>query len=198
MLFYLGDVPVFYLPILYKTLSPRHYLRWKSQPGFDHRNGPFLKNTLTTDHGDTVYSKLYADYYMKQGAGWGGELHRREGENSRGALFGYTIKETSSTGDRRWALLGQQYHAITSSDSFQARLQLQSDSEFNNNYARSSTFRVTNELVNGAAFTHRFSQATARLSYARLDTATVDRRRFVKDTECADHREPVTQRSFAC
>ncbi len=180
--FYLGEVPVFYLPFLYKSLSPRHWLRWKTSPGFDRRNGPFVKNTLTTEHGETVYSKLYADYYAKQGFGWGGELHRRDGEESRGALFGYTIKETS-TGDRRWALLGQQYQALFSSTSFQGRLQLQSDSDFNNNYARSSTFRVTPELINSGAFTHRFSQATARLSYSRLDTATVDRRRFQKTSE---------------
>lgn len=182
VLFYLGDVPVFYLPFLYKSLSSRHYLRWKTQPGFDQRNGPFLKNTLTTDHGEAMYSKLYADYYLKQGAGLGGELHRRDGEDSRGALFGYTIKETS-TGNRRWAMLGQQYQSILSSTSFQARLQVQSDSDFNNNYARSNSFRVTPELVNGGAFTHRFSQATARLSYSRLDTAAVSRTRFVKTSE---------------
>lgn len=182
VLFYLGGAPVFYLPFLYKTLSPRHYLRWKTQPGFDRRNGPFLKNTLTTDHGDTVYSKLYADYYMKQGIGLGGELHRRDGEDSRGALFGYTIKETS-TDDRRWALLGQQYQTLFSSTSFQGRLQVQSDSDFNNNYARSNSFRVTPELVNSGAFTHRFKSATARLSYSRLDTASEDRRRFLKTTE---------------
>ncbi len=191
-LFYLGDVPVFYLPILYKSLSPRHWLSWKSQTGFDHRNGLFLKNTLTTEHGETVYSKLYADYYVKQGFGYGGELHRRDGEESRGALFGYTIKETS-TGDRRWALLGQQYQALPSSTSFQGRLQIQSDSDFNNNYARSSTFRVTPELVNSGAVTHRFSQATARLSYSRLDTASTDRRRFLKTTESYPRLDVLSQ-----
>ncbi|MBI5246449.1 MAG: hypothetical protein HY923_04660 [Elusimicrobia bacterium] len=192
VLFYLGDVPVFYLPLLYKSLSPRHWLRWKTQPGFDHRNGPFVKNTLTTEHGETVYSKLYADYYMKQGTGLGGELHRRDGEESRGALFGYTIKETS-TGDRRWAVLGQQYQSLPSSSSFQGRLQVQSDSDFNNNYARSSTFRVTPELVNSGALTHRFSQATARLSYSRLDTATLDRRDFDKTTESYPRLDVISQ-----
>ena len=181
VLFYLGDVPIFYLPFLYKTLSPRHYLRWKTQPGYDRRNGPFVKNTLTTDHGDTLYSKLYADYYASQGAGFGGEVHRRDGEDSRGGLFGYTIKD--STNDRRWAMLGQQYQALFSSTSFQGRLQLQSDADFNNNYARSSTFRVTQQLVNGGAFTHRFEQATARLSYSRLDDASVDRAKFLKTNE---------------
>lgn len=192
VLFYLGDVPVFYMPFLYKSLSPRHYLRWKSQPGFDHRNGLFLKNTLTTDHGDTLYSKLYADYYQKQGVGLGGELHRREGEDSRGSLFGYTIKETSTV-DRRWAILGQQYQALSSSASFQGRLQLQSDSDFNNNYARSNSLRVTPELVNGGAFTHRFAQATARLSYARLDSADANRMHFVKTSESYPRLDVISQ-----
>ena len=192
VLFYLGDVPVFYMPFLYKSLSPRHYLRWKSQPGFDSRNGPFLKNTLTTDHGDTLYSKLYADYYMKQGVGLGGEVHRRDGEDSRGALFGYTIKETS-TGDRRWALLGQQYQTLSSSSSFQGRLQVQSDSDFNNDYARSNSLRVTPELVNGGAFTHRFAQATARLSYSRLDAADASRRRFLRTAESYPRLDVVSQ-----
>jgi len=192
VLFYLGDVPVFYLPFLYKTLSPRHYLRWKTQPGYDRRNGPFMKNTLTTDHGDTLYSKLYADYYAMQGVGLGGEIHRRENEDSRGALFGYTIKETS-TGDRRWAMLGQQYQSILSSTSFQARLQLQSDADFNNNYARSNSFRVTQQLVNGGAFTHRFAQATARLSYSRIDDATADRNRFQKTSESYPRLEILSQ-----
>ncbi|UPT73326.1 MAG: hypothetical protein M0D55_15810 [Elusimicrobiota bacterium] len=192
VLFYLGNVPVFYLPVLYKSLSPRHWLRWKSQPGFDQRNGPFLKNTLTTEHGEHVYSKVYADYYLKQGFGYGGELHRREGEESRGALFGYTIKETS-TNDRRWAVLGQQYQALTSSASFQGRLQVQSDSDFNNNYSRSSTFRVTPELVNSGALTHRFAQATARLSYSRVDTATLDRRDFDKASESYPRLDVISQ-----
>ena len=188
VLFYLGDVPVLYLPFLYKSLSPKHLLRWKSQPGLDSRNGPFLKNTLTTQHSDTVYSKLFADYYMKQGLGYGGELHRRDGEDSRGALYGYRIRETS-TNDSRWSLLGQGYQAVGSSSSLQGRLQFQSDADFNNHYARSSTFRVTPELVNGGAFVRRFSQATARVSYSRLDEADLSRTRFLKTRESAPRLE---------
>lgn len=184
VVFYLGDVPVFYTPILYKSLKPKHFLRWKSSPGYDSRNGPFVRNTLTTEHGRLLYSKLYADYYASQGFGYGGELHRREGEDSRGALYGYRIAETS-TKDVRWTVLGQQYQAVTSSMSFQGRLQFQSDSEFNNHYNRSSTFRVTPELINSGAVVQRFSKATARLSYSRRDVATVDRRDFDRQSESA-------------
>ncbi|MBI3564481.1 MAG: hypothetical protein HY079_04715, partial [Elusimicrobia bacterium] len=182
VLFYLGDVPVFYTPFLYKSLSPIRWFGWKSQPGLDSRNGPFLKNTLTTQYSESVYSKLFADYYTKQGFGYGGELQRHKGEDSRGALYAYRIHETS-TGDDRWTLLGQGYQALPSSSAFQGRFQFQSDADFNNAYQRSSTFRVSPELRNDGAFVHRFSNGVARLSYARVDLADVDRRKYRKSSE---------------
>jgi LPS-assembly protein len=100
VLFYLGDVPVFYLPVLYKSLSPVHWFGWKSQPGYDNRNGPYLKNTLTTQYSESMYSKLFADYYTKQGFGYGAELQRHRGEDSRGILYAYSIHETATRDNR--------------------------------------------------------------------------------------------------
>jgi len=168
--FYLGDVPVFYTPILYEQLTPIHAFGWKSQPGYDKRNGAFVKNTMTTQYSTSTYSKLFADYYSRQGFGYGGELERHDGENSRGGLYAYSINETS-TGRQRWGLNGQGFQALRSSTSFQGRFQLQKDPTFNNDYNRSSLYRVTPDLTNEAAFVHRFTNGTARLSYRRLDTA---------------------------
>ena len=195
--FYLGPVPIFYMPFLFKSLSPDHLVRWRTQPGLDGRNGPYAKNTLITSHSESVYSKLFADYYMKQGFGYGGELNRRKGEDSRALLYGYRIKETStwdtdganntrivtSTQAVRWQVLGDIYQSVTSSDSFQGRLQAQSDADFNNHYSRSSAMRVTPDLFNSAAFVHRFSQATARVSWSRYDVADDTRRKYFKTTE---------------
>lgn len=177
--FYLGRVPLFYTPVLYKSLKPRHLIRWRVQPGFDKRNGFFARGTLTTDHGPYVYSKLFADYYLRQGFGYGGELHRRRGEDSRGAVYGYRIEEKHN-GLERWALLGDAYQALPSSFSFQGRLQAQSDSHFNNHYARASHFRVTEELINSAAVTHRTDKVTTRLSYSRRDVAATPSRYVVE------------------
>jgi hypothetical protein len=188
VLFYLGDVPVFYTPILYKSLNPTHWWGWKSQPGYDNRNGPYLKNTLTTQYGIGLYSKLYADYYLKQGFGYGGELQLHRGEDSRGAIYGYRIHEIS-TGKDRWTFLGQGYQALPSSSAFQGRFQLQSDADFNNAYARSNYFRVTPDLRNDGAFVHRFHDGTARVSYARLDIADANRLRYTKSTEDAPRFE---------
>ncbi len=184
VLFYLGRVPVFYTPFLYKPLTKRHWLGWKSSPGLDRRNGPFLKNTLLTQYSDSLYSKLYADAYARQGFGYGGELERHKGEDSRGDLYGYRIHETS-TGDNRWTLLANDYQSLGSSTSFQGRFQIQSDADFNNAYARSSSFRVTPYLVNDGAVVHRFKTGVVRLAYSRLDTADASGRRFLKTREDA-------------
>ncbi|MDE2490318.1 MAG: LPS-assembly protein LptD [Elusimicrobia bacterium] len=169
-LFYLGPVPLFYTPFLYKSLRPIRLLGWKSQPGLDRRNGPYLKNTLTTQYSTSLYSKLFADYYAREGFGYGGELEHHASENSRGALYGYRIHETPNGADR-WTLLGDGYQALPSSTSLQGRFQLQSDPDFNNDYARSMSFRVTPELRNGAALVHRFKNGVARVAYARVDEA---------------------------
>ncbi|HXT02417.1 MAG TPA: hypothetical protein VN915_17220 [Elusimicrobiota bacterium] len=180
--FYLGDVPVFYTPVLYEQLTPIHAFGWKSQPGYDKRNGAFVKNTMTTQYSTSTYSKLFADYYSRQGFGYGGELEHHDGENSRGGLYAYSIRETS-TGAQRWGLNGQGFQALPSSSSFQGRFQLQKDPNFNNDYNRSSLYRVTPDLTNNAAFVHRFSNGTARLSYSRLDTANGTT--FLRSTEDA-------------
>lgn len=180
--FYLGKIPLFYTPILYKSLKSRHTLRWRIQPGYDRRNGVFGRGTLITDHGPHVYSKLFADYYWSQGFGAGAELHRRKGEDSRAALFGYRIREKHN-GQERWALLGDAYQALPSSFSLQGRLQTQSDADFNNHYARSSAFRVTQELINGGALTHQTRMTTTRLSYSRRDLALASKTDFIKQSE---------------
>lgn len=182
VLFYLGDVPVFYTPFLYEQLTPVRFFGWKTSPGFDRRNGAFVKDTLTTQYSTSTYSKLFADAYARQGFGYGGEFERHQGENSRGAVYAYRIHETSTSGDR-WGLLGQGFQALASSSAFQGRFQLQKDPNFNNDYNRSSLLRLTPDLTNSAAFVHRFSNGTARLSYARFDTA--NGMGFAKSTEDA-------------
>lgn len=177
---YIGGVPVFYTPVLFKSLRERHFLRFKLQPGFDRRNGAYLKTTLLNEHGPHLYSKLFLDYYTGQGFGGGGELHRRRDEDSRGTLFGYRIRENQGNKRERWALLGDAYQGLISSVAFQGRFQIQSDADFNNDYARSSAFRVTPELHNSAALVYRRPALTARLSVSRVDIDNGSRAKFIK------------------
>ncbi|MBI4676798.1 MAG: LPS-assembly protein LptD [Elusimicrobia bacterium] len=180
--FFIGPVPVLYLPIFYAPLVDIHLWESKLQVGYDRRNGAFVKTTFITRHSEYLYSRTYVDGYTSQGVGIGGELHRRKGQDARGGLYGYWIHE-QSTGDNRWVAVTDQYQAVTSSISVQARLHAQSDAEFNNHYARSKDFRVTPELVNAAAVVYRLPSAVARLSWSRADVDNGTMRRYVKDRE---------------
>lgn len=166
-LLYLGPVPVFYTPILWKPLNPRPLLRTRFSPGYDKRNGISLRTSTLVSISEAVYGKLFLDYYGAQGPGYGSELHFRASEEARGAVFGYRVKENS--GRERWGVFGDHYQTINSSWAVQGRLQAQSDAEFNNHYARSNAFRLASEVVNNAAIVHRTALATTRLSYSRLD-----------------------------
>jgi hypothetical protein len=193
--FYMGRIPLFYTPVLYKSLKPDHLLRFRVQPGYDRRNGGFARSTLITDHGPYFTSRLFIDYYGAQGLvtegkykrdyygglglGTGGELHRRKGDNSRWDLYGYRIRETKD-GDPRWALLGNAYQALPGSFSIQNRLQMQSDAQFNDHYARSRALRVTPELINSGALVYQRPFATARLSYSRTQVSEQSNQIFVR------------------
>ncbi len=181
VLFYIGPVPVFYLPYLYKSISASHLLRFKFQPGYDHRNGAFLKGTLTTQHSPTWRSKIFLDYFSNQGVGAGGEISHRAGMDSRGILSGYRIKE-DQTSLQRWSVTGDLYQGFLSSFAVQGRLQAMSDPNFNNDYARASPFPVTTNLLNSGALVWRLPQVTSRLSYSREDDA-VSTSTFKKTSE---------------
>ena len=182
-LFYLGKIPVFYMPFFYKSLNPTHTLRWRLQPGYDKQRGFYVKGTLTTQWTDSIYTKLYDDYYSNQGFGYGGELGRNAGMDSRGSVFGYKIKE-AGTVKNRWGYFGGGYQTLVPSVSFQGRLQFQSDPLFTNDYIRSDIFRLTPELINSAALTKIFSNGTVRVAYVRQDIwDPSNSNKFIKNTE---------------
>lgn len=189
--YYLGKVPIFYTPIFYRSLDPNPRLRWRFQPGYDRRSGYYIKGSLTTDHTPTTYSKIFDDYYSNLGIGLGAEVNHNAGEDSRGALFGYRIHE-NGTALNRWGTFGGGYKALTERLSVQARIQVQSDASFSNDYVRSDTFRLTPNLVNSAALTRRASFGTGRLIYSRTDVQDpLDPKGFVKDTESTPRVEAL-------
>jgi hypothetical protein len=180
--FWIGPVPLFYFPIFWKSLNPEHTVPIRFQPGYDRRNGPFVKGTMFRSIDRYTYDKIYLDYYGTQGPGFGNELQRRRGDDDRAALFGYYIREHPN-GEQRWAVAGDVYRVIYSSLSMQGRLQIQSDPRFNNDYARSAVLRVTPELFNSGAFVWRQKKYWLRLAYNRHEEAAADQVHFNKTDE---------------
>lgn len=182
MSFWLGPVPLFYFPIFWKSLDPEHAVPIRLQPGYDRRNGAFVKGTMFRSFGPWTYDKLYIDYYATQGLGLGSELQHHRGEDSRGALFFYHVHENPS-GTERWAVAGDGYKVLVSSLSLQGRMQVVSDAHFNNDYARGSVLPVTPELFNSGALTYRQKSYLLRLAYNRHDEAAANQVDFLKTTE---------------
>lgn len=182
---YVGRVPVFYTPVLWKSLRPKHLLRTRFTPGYDQRNGPFVRtNTLYSLH-PSWQGKLFVDYYGKPGLGLGNELQYHGGEDGRGGLYAYRIKD-ERTDKERWAALGDYFQAVSSSYSAQARLQAQSDPAFHNDYTRANSLRVTQQLLNSVALVRATPLTTTRLSWSRQDDGDAARpTRFLKTTESA-------------
>jgi len=166
--FYAGPIPLFYTPILWKSLNPNRLLRARTIPGYDRRNGPSLRTHTMFSPVVWMQGKLFLDYYGAQGFAQGAEMGFAPSEDSRGGLYGYRIREKHS-GKQRWTVIGNTYDAINSSYSVQGRLQAQGDPEVNNHYVRSNAFRVTPELINTGALTRRTQKTTTRIAYPRRD-----------------------------
>ncbi len=180
--FYVGPIPVFYSPILWRSLKKNKLLRARVIPGWDNRNGGFLRTHTLFSPFVWMQGKLFLDYYSEKGFAQGAEIGFRPDEDHRGALYFYHIKE-DDTRERRWTLLGNTYSAINSTYSVQGRIQAQGDPEVNNNYIRSNDFRVTSELVNGGALTRRTNKTTTRILYSRLDTQDATAKAFQRERE---------------
>jgi LPS-assembly protein len=180
--FFVGRVPLFYSPFLWKSLRKKHLVHTRVSPGYDRRNGAFARTTTLYSFAPWAYGKLYLDYYGAQGPAVGTELQHRPSEDLRGVLYAYRIRETNS-GRERWTVLGSEYATLGSSYAFQGRLQAQSDAEFNNHYQRSNAFRVTPQLDNSAAFVRRGELTTTRISYSRVDVRDPADTRFLREGE---------------
>ena len=180
--FYVGPIPVFYSPVLWRSLKKNKLLRARVIPGWDNRNGASIRTHTLFSPFVWLQGKLFLDYYGEQGFAQGSEIGFRPDEDNRGGIYGYHIKE-NETGDRRWTIIGNTYSSINSTYSIQGRLQAQSDPEVNNDYVRSNAFRVTPELINGGALTRRTNLTTTRILYSRLDLSNVSNTGFQLERE---------------
>jgi len=182
VVFFVGKVPLFYSPFMWKSLDAHRPIKTKMTFGLDRRSGGSARSTTEIPVHPSVFSRLFLDYYTETGAAQGAEVQFKSDEDARGAFYGYRIHENATSGER-WTVLGNYYQKIVSSYSVQGRLQAQSDPDVNNHYVRSNAFRVTPELVNSGALVRQTSLTTTRISYSRLDVRRGLTDRFIRSQE---------------
>lgn len=184
--FFLGKVPVFYFPVLYKPMGGGTPFVSIFRPGYDERNGAFLKSTFVYRINSETRAKLFLDYFAKRGLGTGGELDFRRPEKNVSNISIYRIKEYGLAKDR-WGLSGGFWHRLnrfSESDPSQyygqGFFRVLSDPRVNNDFFRSNPFAISPDEQASVALTRRTNYTVTRLSAYGRETHTYDYSAFKK------------------
>ncbi len=177
LVFWAGPVPVFYWPF-YTRLLRDPYARWHVRPGYNKREGTFLK--LGYDYYgyiDNVDGTLYADWYQRRGLGLGLDLDWTPA-GGKHYLYFYHIAEKSIFQN---AQTGKYYNPdLPRNDNWKLYLDGRQDfagerrllyytnylkqNDFNNDYNEGLTNRVERTLDAYSSFTQTRDDYTLRLS----------------------------------
>lgn len=169
--FYIGDIPILYLPILYKPLGEGTPVISQFYPGFDERNGFYIKSNYTYKLSRYHKIRAYLDYYSKKGFGTGGEFF---GHNSDIFKYNFSYYRINEYGKNPiyWGMNGGIWYNLFSNNvrSFylQSFARLPSDPGFNNNYFRSNPFIISPTRQWDVSFTYKLP-----LSYLRIKTSVL-------------------------
>lgn len=184
--FYLGKFPVFYFPVLYKPMGGGTPFVSIFRPGYDQRNGAFMKSTFVYRVNRETRAKLFLDYFDRRGLGTGGEVDYREPERDIADMSVYRIKEYGLVKDR-WGMNGgywHQFNRFNVSDPAQYYTQgyfrVLSDPKVNNDFFRSNPFAVSPDEQASIAVTRKTNYTVTRLSAYGRETHSADYTSFQK------------------
>jgi len=187
MIFYLGTVPVFYFPVIYRPFAETPF-SLTFYPGYDKRNGPFVKNNIGYKLNKETKITAYLDYFALKGFGLGGEFNFRRPEKNISNISVYQIKEYDSS-DYRWGVNGGYWHAFNnfneSEDSAyyysQYYFRLLSDPKFNNDYFRTNPFAVSDDKQFSVSLTRKTKYTVLRVSAEEKELRDEDNELFLKE-----------------
>lgn len=190
--FFLGRIPIFYFPVIYKPMGRGTPFVSSFFPGYDERNGLFVKSNYMYRVNPNTRVKAYLDYFSRRGVGMGGEFDYRQAEKNITNLALYRIREHGRETDR-WGINGGYWHAFNrfnESDPAQyygqAFFRLLSDPSFNNDFFRTNPFAVSPDKQASVAFTRKTNYTVTRLSaYGRDERSAADPEKFRKAYESA-------------
>ncbi|OGR44130.1 MAG: hypothetical protein A2X35_13105 [Elusimicrobia bacterium GWA2_61_42] len=184
--FFVGKIPVFYFPVVYKPMGGGTPFVTILRPGYDERNGFYLKSSFVYRVNRETKAKVYLDYFEKRGFGTGGELDFRRAEKNISNVSLYRIREYGTSKDR-WGMSGGYWHMFNRfNESDPARyysqgfFRLLSDPNVNNDFFRNNPFAVSPDEQASVAFTRNTNYTVTRLSAYGRETHTADYSAFKK------------------
>jgi len=190
-LFYLGKVPIFYFPVIYKPLGEGTPVISQFYPGYDERNGFYIKSNYIYKFDRYTKLKLFLDFFSKKGLGTGTEFDYFKPDINKTSFSFYRIREYGDKTDR-WGINGGSWLSLNKLNFsgakdlyFQGYFRLISDPSFNNNFFRSNPFAVSSDKQAGASLTYKTMSTLTRISSYVNYTSTKNYEGFEKSYEAA-------------
>ncbi len=165
-IFYLGKVPIFYFPVFYTPLGKATPVMSQFYPGYDSRNGFYIKSTYTYKFSSYTKLKAFVDYFSKKGWGFGGEYYKYNQQDIKINFSYYTINEKGDA-PVEWGANGGMWSKIYSKDRkevyFQSFVRIMSYPDFNNNYFRTNPFAISNDKQAEVSLTYHLGNSYLRI-----------------------------------
>ncbi len=167
--FWIGNVPVFYLPYWWKGIGPGK-LNVHVEPGYNSIDGFYAKTTAIYDFSDYVRTKFLYDYYSIRGSGYGIESTQSIPDRMKSTVYLYTIKEYDveyKTTTNRWTAQSYLWGQLPRDWSAQSEINFSSDESFNESYNSSSWNPVQSEINSNLYFTKRTTYSYTSVGASR-------------------------------
>jgi LPS-assembly protein len=167
--FYIGKIPVFYLPFVTKSLKGGRgfgsRLRLVVEPGYTGTGGFSVKTTVSCALSENSVVKVKYDYFEKRGEGYGGEFNY---VTNGGILniYAYTIKDLLDK-KKRWIFKPNYFQKLNNTWTLRSSAELMSDTNFNNFYSQSDWNRTTNYLKSYASLTRQGKKTNTEVNFER-------------------------------
>lgn len=137
-LFYVGPVPIFYLPYFYRSLKDDRS-PFSIRVGYSSQEGYYVKTNYAYYFALWAQGYIYLDYMSKKGWGFGFEPHHVfEDGKGQGHLYTYYIKE-QDTKVARWRLDAEHRQSFRDDLYAMARFNYSSDESFSTEYYATPT-----------------------------------------------------------
>jgi len=171
-IFYIGKIPVFYLPIITKSLrggnSITSDLIFSVEPGYTGDGGLSLKTMVGYPFTQNFVAKGMFDYLGTRGNGYGTELNYSS-KDAKATLYAYYINDLSAA-TSRWTVTPSYFQKIGNEWTIQSQAQFVSDESFNNLYDQNNWNRVTNTLTSYFSVTRQGKTSNLLVTLNRTDT----------------------------
>ncbi|HOK41472.1 MAG TPA: hypothetical protein PLD27_10595 [bacterium] len=132
MFFYIGKIPIFYLPYFRKNLK---YSPWSYTIGYSNTRGLFMKNRYDIYHKDKINFQVLLDLYTKAGIGTGLKYEQND-DTTLSNILGYHINEKiNKEKNERYKIEGNYSRKINQQIIFTSLFNYYSDANINQSYS---------------------------------------------------------------